>query len=96
MQEQYVSKVKHTIETIQYRNEIAMTFERFVIKIIKAVYELEKKGRGMHNSDIVEIIWQRVGNYELSQYITALKVQFQHRPAIIGRYYKILRVRCRP
>ena len=28
-QEQYVSKAKHTIETIQYRNERAMTFETF-------------------------------------------------------------------
>ena len=34
----------------------------------------------MHNDDIVEIIWQRVSNAELSQYPTALKVQFQHQP----------------
>ena len=55
-------------------------FETFVRKIIKAVDELEKRGRGMHNADIVEIIWQRVSNAELSQYLTALKVQFQHQP----------------
>ena len=47
---------------------------------IKYVDELEKKGRGMHNADIVEIIWQRVSNSELSHYLTALKVQFQHHP----------------
>ena len=29
MQEQYVSEAKRTIETIQYRNERAMTFETF-------------------------------------------------------------------
>ena len=34
----------------------------------------------MHNTDIVEIIWQRVSNAELSQYLTDLKVQFQHQP----------------
>ena len=34
----------------------------------------------MHNADIDEIIWQRVSNAELSQYLTALKVQFQHQP----------------
>ena len=34
----------------------------------------------MHNSDIIEIIWQRASNAELSQYLTALKVQFQHQP----------------
>ena len=34
----------------------------------------------MHNADIVKIIWQRVNNAELIQYLTALKVQFQHQP----------------
>ena len=34
----------------------------------------------MHNADIVEIIWQRVRNTELSQYLTSLKVQFKHQP----------------
>ena len=34
----------------------------------------------MHNADIVEIIWQRVSNAELSQYLTDLKVNFQHKP----------------
>ena len=40
MQEQYVSEAKCTIETIQYRNEISMTFEKFVRKLVKAVDEL--------------------------------------------------------
>ena len=80
VQEQYVNEAKRTIETIQYRNEIAMTFENFISKLVKAVDELEKWGRGMHNADIVGIICQRVSNAELSQYITALKVQFQHQP----------------
>ena len=34
----------------------------------------------MHNTDIIEIIWQGVSNAELSQYINALKVQFQNQP----------------
>ena len=78
MQDQYVSKARCTIETIQYWNEIAMTFKTFVSKIVKAVDELEKRGRVMKKSDIVEIISQRVSNAELSQYLTALKVQVQH------------------
>ena len=61
-----------------------MMFETFVGKIVKAVDELEKRVRGMHNNDIVESIWQRVSNSELSQYITALKVQFQHQPRNYG------------
>ena len=55
-----------------------MTFEKFVRKIVKDVDELEKRGRGMHNAEIIEIIWKRVRKAELSQYLTALKVQFQH------------------
>ena len=55
-QDQFVSEANCTIETIQYRNERAMTFEIFVSKLFKAVDELEKQGRGMHNADIVEII----------------------------------------
>ena len=80
MQDQYVSNTKRTIETTQYRNERAMTFEKFVSKLVKAVNELEKQCRGMHDADIFEIIWKRVSNAELSQYPTALKVQFQHQP----------------
>ena len=57
-----------------------MMFEKFVSKLVKAVDELEKRGRVMHNADIVEIIWKRVSNAELSQYLTALKVQFQNQP----------------
>ena len=57
MQEQYVSEAKRTIENIQYRNKRAMTFETFFSKLVKAVDEVEKRGRGMHNADIVEIIW---------------------------------------
>ena len=62
MQEQYVIEAKHTIDTIKYRNERATTFEKFVRKIVKAVGGLEKRGRGMHNADIVEIICRRVNN----------------------------------
>ena len=50
VQEQYVSEANRTIETIKYRNERGMTFEKFVSKIFKFVDELEKRGRGMHNA----------------------------------------------
>ena len=79
-QEQYVSEAKRTIETLQYRNKREMTFENFVSKLVQAVDELEKRDKGMHNADVVEIIRKRVRNAKLSQYITALKVQFQHQP----------------
>ena len=80
MQEQYFSDANRKIDTTQYRNERAMKFTKFVRKIVKAVDELEKRGRGMHNAGIFEIIWQRVSNAELSQYLAALEVKFQHQP----------------
>ena len=63
-----------------------MTFEKFVSKFVKAVDELEKLVRGMHNADIVETIWQRVSNAELSQYLTSIKVQFQHQTSNYREY----------
>ena len=42
MQDQYVSKAKCTIETLQYRNKREMTFEKKFSEIIQAVDELEK------------------------------------------------------
>ena len=56
MQEQYVSEAKCTVEIPQYRNEWAMPFNRFVRKLVQAVNELEIRGRGMHNDEVVEII----------------------------------------
>ena len=57
-----------------------MKFEKFVSQFVKSVDELERQGRGLQNSDIIELIWKKMMNPELSQYVTALKVQFQHFP----------------
>ena len=34
----------------------------------------------MHNGDVVHLIWKKMTNPDLSQYVTALKVQFQREP----------------
>ena len=57
-----------------------MKFEKFVAKFVKAVDDLEKYERGMHNADVVDIIWKKMTNPDLSQYVTALKVQSQRKP----------------
>ena len=80
MQAQYVSEAYLKVEITQYINQGAMTFKKVFIKLIKYVDELEKRDRGVNNADIVEIIWKRVINSELSQYLTDLKVYFQHQP----------------
>ena len=42
MQEKYLSETNPTIETIHYINERAITFEKFVNKLVKTINELEK------------------------------------------------------
>ena len=57
-----------------------MEFEKFVSQFVKSVDDMDKQGRGVHNSDIVELIWNNMMNHKLRQYITAIKLQFQHLP----------------
>ena len=57
-----------------------MKFEKFVAKFVKAVDELDKRKRGLHNSDVVDNIWKKVTNPELNQYVVALNIQFQREP----------------
>ena len=80
MQEQYINESKRTLETLTIRNEQALKFEKFVAKFVQAVDELDKRNRGLHNADVVDMIWQKVTNPELNQYVVALKFQFQREP----------------
>ena len=80
MHEQYINKAKRTLETLTYRNERALKFEKFVAKFVNAVDELDKINRGLHNADLVDMIWKKVTNPKLNQYGVALKVQFQREP----------------
>ena len=80
MHEQYINEAKRTLDTLTYRNERALKFENFVAKFVKAVDELDKKNRGLHNADVVDMIWKKVTNPDLNQYVVAMKVQFQREP----------------
>ena len=57
-----------------------MNFEKFVAQFVGSIDELEKRGRGLHNADIVDMIWKKVLNAELIQYVIAIKVQYQRIP----------------
>ena len=59
MHEQYINKYKRTLETISYRNERAMKFENSVDKFTKAVHELENRNQGLHNDDVIDLIWKK-------------------------------------
>ena len=77
MQETHVNDAKKTLSLLTYRSERAMTFEKFVAKFQKAIDDLEKHGRGMHNKDIVDMLWVKICNSDLNMYMAALKVQHQ-------------------
>ena len=64
-----------------------MKFEKFVSQFVESVDKMDKQGRVLHNYDIVELIWKKMMNPGLSQYVTALKVHFQHFPR---PYYQVL------
>ena len=60
MQEQYINEAKKTLNSMSYRNERILKFDKFVAKFVKAIDDLEKYERGMHNADIVDLIWKKV------------------------------------
>ena len=74
MHEQFITEAKRAFETFTYRNERALKFEKFVAKIVKAVDKLDKRNRELHNADVVDMIWKKIRNPELNQYVVALKV----------------------
>ena len=59
-----------------YRNKRALKFEKFVAKFVKAVDELDKRNRELHNADVVDMIWKKVAKTDPNKYIVAPKVQF--------------------
>ena len=77
MQEQYINEAKRKLESMTYRNERAIKFEKSIANFVKAVYDLEIFDRRMHNADVVDLIWNKMTNTDLSQYVTSLNIQFK-------------------
>ena len=50
-----------------------MTFEKFVNTFQKSINDLEMYERGMHNGDIVDMLWTKIGNPELATYVVSMK-----------------------
>ena len=59
MQEQYINEAKRMLESMTYRNERSMKFEKLVTKFVKSADNLERLDRGIHNADVVDLIWRR-------------------------------------
>lgn len=60
-----------------YRNERAMSFEKFSAKLQAAYNELEASGRPEHNGNIVDRLWGKIQNHELQTYLAALQVDYK-------------------
>ena len=61
-----------------------MTFEKFVATFQKAIDDLEMYGCGMHNGDIVDLFWTKMGNPDLAPYMVSMKVHYQ----VVRRGYR--------
>jgi len=72
-----ISEAQKVLSQIRYRNERAMSFEAFSAKIQNALDELDTCGRGEHNGNVVDKLWDKIQNPELQTYIAALKVDYQ-------------------
>ena len=74
MQDMHINEAKKNLANITYRNKQAMTFEKLMATFKKAIDDLEMCGRGMHDGDIVDLIWTKMGNPEIASYVVSTKV----------------------
>ena len=65
IQDMYINESKQTLDNISYKSERAMKFEIFSGKFQNAVNVLETYGHGMHNEDIVYMMWIKLQSADL-------------------------------
>ena len=83
-QDMHINEAKKTLLNTTYRNEGDITFEKFVATFQKAIDDLEMYECGMHNGDIVDLFWTKMGNPEIAPYVVFVKVHYQ----VVRRGYK--------
>ena len=75
--QQRINEANNALKDLVYKNERAMSFEKFSTIVKKSVDTLTECGRAPHNGDIVDSLWSKIQNPELVPFISALKVQYQ-------------------
>ena len=75
------------MENISYKSDRAMKFEIFGDKFQNAVNVLEYYGYGMHNEDIMYMMWIKLQIADLSMFMLSLKIDYIHN---VENYTKIL------
>ena len=74
------NEAKGTMKNLVYKNERAMTFEKFQEKFKKAINDLDKAGRPLNPADIIDEIWRKIQHPGLSEFIADLEVQQTFNP----------------
>ena len=54
-----------------------MKFEVFNIKFQNEVKILDRYGRTMHNKDVVDLLWKKLNNAELTNFVASIKVNYR-------------------
>ena len=81
-----INLAKPTLKRLRYKNEMSFSFERFSAKLQRAYDDLEECGRAVHNGDIVDALWAKIQDGDLTSYLGSLKVDYQRNP----RNYKLI------
>ena len=69
------NEAKESFRNLVYKNERAMSFEKFQERFLKSINDLTKANRPMNSADIIDEIWQKIQHPGLNEYIAALQVQ---------------------
>ena len=74
------NEAKETFSRLIYKNERAMTFEKFQEKFLKCINDLKKAKRPLNNADIIDEIWMKIQHPGLNEFIAALQVAQNFKP----------------
>ena len=71
-----INEANRILDTLAYKNERWLTFELFSRKTQGAVDALVDCNREPHDGDIIDKLWKKIQNPQLSSFVEALKVQY--------------------
>ena len=74
------NEAKETFSRLLYKNERAMTFEKFQEKFLKCINDLKKAKRPLNDADIIDEIWLKIQHPGLNEFIAALQVAQNFNP----------------
>ena len=86
------NEAKESFLRLTYKNERAMSFEKFQEQFLKSINDLEKAKRPMNSADIIDAIWEKVQHPGLTEYIAALQVAQNFNPITHDRILQCIAI----